>query len=176
MPPFVIATRYPKGAAVLLTALGRTTPVGWSEPAADIELAIPSVDVAEAAAAAGGGTAAMPVIGLMGHFASVTLVFEPACFGNNSVAGRPRVGRKKGEAAAGEQAEEEAAAALEVMARDMIGQSEEKLTPAEATWLNANTLKLDGAALRRLGTAARSRDDDVSAPGVVLRIGAAGVV
>ena len=41
---------------------------------------------------------------------------------------------------------------------------------SDAVWLDAHTLQLDGKALQRAGTAARSRDDDVSMPGVVLRV------
>jgi hypothetical protein len=80
--PFVIATRYPHGAAVLLTALGRTLPdpIGWSEPAAHVNLTIPPATPAASDAAAG----AMPVVGLLGHFASVTLHFEARCFGGRA--------------------------------------------------------------------------------------------
>ena len=64
---------------MLLTALGRTLPdpIGWSEPAAHVNLTIPPATSAASGAAAG----AMPVVGLLGHFASVTLRFEAGCFG-----------------------------------------------------------------------------------------------
>ena len=36
------ATRYPKGAAVLLTALGRTSPTRYTEPQAHVNLTVPA--------------------------------------------------------------------------------------------------------------------------------------
>ena len=63
--PFVIATRYPKGAAVLLTALGRTTPMGFFEPAAHVNLTVRPADSGK-----------LPVIGVFGRFRSVTLHFK----------------------------------------------------------------------------------------------------
>ena len=144
LAPFVIATRYPGGAAVLLTALGRTQPdpIGWVEPKAHVNLTVPA---ASASAKPSGGE--LPVVGILGRFASVTLHF----------------------AAAPTNADQ----AREVKARDMVGETSsfEQLAAPEAVWLDAATLRLDGAALARVGTAAKSRADDVSAPGVVLQLG-----
>ena len=63
--PFIIATRYPKGVAVLLTALGRTTAAGYSEPAAHVNLTVPPTDNGK-----------LPVVGVFGRFHAVTLHFE----------------------------------------------------------------------------------------------------
>eukprot|EP01052_Picozoa_sp_SAG31_P027532 SAG31_NODE_2584_length_5434_cov_3.784067_2_plen_219_part_00 len=62
--PFAIATRYPKGPAVLLTSLGRTTTAGFVEPEAHFKLFVPLSHSGK-----------LPVIGLFGRFRSVTLQF-----------------------------------------------------------------------------------------------------
>ena len=82
LQPFVIATRYPGGKAILLTALGRTLPdpIGWSDPQAHINLTIPAASTSGTDAQVSG--ISMPVVGLFGHFASVTLHFAPGCFRN----------------------------------------------------------------------------------------------
>lgn len=135
--PFVIATRYPKGAAVLLTALGRTTPAGFSEPAAHVNLTVSPTD-----------TGKLPVIGVFGHFRTVTLQFG----GDFRQFGSARQ-------------------AVDVSARDMLqpAAAAHKLSAPDAEWLTSTSLRLDGAALTRVGTEAKSRPDDESMPGVVLQ-------
>ncbi len=135
--PFVIATRYPKGAAVLLTALGRTTPAGFSEPAAHVNLTVSPTD-----------TGKLPVIGVFGRFRSVTLQFEGGFWQVRS-----------------------SHQAVDVSARDMLAPADaaHKLSAPDVEWLSATTLRLDGAALTRVGTEAKSRPDDESIPGVVLQ-------
>lgn len=135
--PFVIATRYPKGAAVLLTALGRTTPAGFSEPPAHVNLTVSPTD-----------TGKLPVIGVFGRFRTVTLHFE-GVFRQLGSTHQP----------------------VEVSARDMLAPvaAAHKLSAPDAEWLNATNLRLDGGALMRVGTEAKSRLDDESAPGVVLQ-------
>jgi hypothetical protein len=135
--PFVIATRYPKGAAVLLTALGRTTPAGFSEPAAHVNLTVPPTDNGK-----------LPVIGVFGRFRTVTLHFEGSF---RQLGSTHQV--------------------VEVSARDMLvpAAAAHKLSAPDLEWLNATILRLDGAALMRVGTEAKSRPDDESVPGVVLQ-------
>lgn len=61
--PFVVATRYPNSSAVLLTSMGRTSAgAGWVEPSADVTLTVPGP--------------MPPLVGLLGHFGSVTLHFS----------------------------------------------------------------------------------------------------
>lgn len=149
--PFVVATRYPQGRAILLTSMGRTQIDGWSEPAAHVNLTIPGVDHPLEAAA--------PVVGILGRFASVTLAFEASAHDVGSeVAPQWRTG-----------------GGINITARDMLQNDSApgvQLAPPDAQWLDARTLRLDGAALQKVGTAGRSgRPDDVSSPGVVLRLG-----
>ena len=135
--PFIIATRYPKGAAVLLTALGRTTTVGYSEPAAHVNLTVPPADSGK-----------LPVIGVFGRFHSVTLHFESGDWHLGSTS-----------------------RAVAVSARDMLAPAAaaHTLSAPDAVWLSATSLRLDGTALTRVGTEAKSRPDDESMPGVVLQ-------
>ena len=79
-PPYIVATRYPNGSAVLLTAMGRTNTSGWTESAADVTLSVP-------------GPGVPPLVGLLGRYASVTLHFEGLSdFGGGpSVSGRDMV-------------------------------------------------------------------------------------
>ena len=87
------------------------------------------------------------MVGIFGRFASVTLHFESGCF------------RHGGEAAS-------------VSARDMLAapSAATKLAAPEAVWVDAATLRLDGAALARIGTGAKGREDDMSLPGLILEI------
>ena len=142
-PPFVLATRFPNGSAVLLTSLGRTTPSRYTEPEAHVNLTIPPPDDADNA----DSPASVPMVGIFGRFASVTLHFESGCF------------RHGGEAAS-------------VSARDMLAapSAATKLAAPEAVWVDAATLRLDGAALARIGTGAKGREDDMSLPGLILEI------
>jgi hypothetical protein len=63
-----------------------------------------------------------------------------------------------------------AVAALTVVGRDMIGTKQETLSSPDVQWIDEHTLRVEGSAISRVGTEARSREDDVSAPGMVLAV------
>ena len=133
IPPFIVATRYPGGRAILLTALGRTQLSGWVEPAANVTVSVPRMD-------SGPG---LPVVGILGTFATVTLAFDATCF-------------------------EQGAQTIFTVLACMLNRQRFVVLPATALWVDGRKLVLQGTALKTRGTAARSRPDDVSAPGVVL--------
>lgn len=145
-PPFLLACAYPTG-AVSVTALGRVQPwpVGYVVPRANVTQHVP-VNMTDRDAKR--GAAQLPLVGVFGRFAALTLVFDPA---------------------------PAAAPSCTVLAQDLIADSATDIT-ALATLKAAPgaggslSVMLPGAVIDQIGTAGRSRAADLSDPGLVIRV------
>ena len=94
------------------------------------------------------------VVGVFGYFGELRLAFS------NSTVSSPAA---SGTAAA-------PAEALDVWAQDLVGGKPARKVTSAVRWEAGPTLVLPGALLRSVGQEARSRADDVSPPGLVLRL------
>lgn len=146
-PPFLLACAYPTG-AVSVTALGRVQPwpVGYVAPRANVTQHVP-VNATDRDGKS--GPAELPLVGVFGRFAALTLVFDPA------PAGAP---------------------SCTVLAQDLIADSPRDITAlvtlnqGKAAPGGTLSVMLPGAVIDQVGTAGRSRAGELSDPGLVMRV------
>lgn len=150
-PPYLITTRFPTG-AVSVTSIGRTSPGRFIEPAFDVTQTVDIEDVGGVRA----GDADI-VLGVFGYFSSLTFNFVRASNRSEppfrSVTAHP---------------------APCVWGQDLVGNTLAHNLTHEVNWRHGadgvSAMTIPGDVIRRVGLDSRSSDDDVSPPGLVLRL------